>query len=196
LGAQTQSTTATRDAGEFAPSRACSCRQRSGTQPARQRSPEIRQSQGCRACLPSHSSSHRRHQSRRCFGRGATARPARRESAASAGEASVSRTPTPAAADRPTQASRWLRGGHLLSARCRGARVGRDARAEMKARATLRTRGHAAARARAGEIRERLPGVLTDSHGKQLIDLLFDLRRWRYGTSHCVGLLQLSLTVT
>ena len=39
----------------------------------------------------------------------------------------------------------------------------------------------------------RLARVLIHSHGKQLIDLLFDLRRRRYGTSHGVGLLQLSL---
>jgi hypothetical protein len=40
-----------------------------------------------------------------------------------------------------------------------------------------------------GERRQRLPRVLTNSHGKQLIDLLFDLRRRRYGTSRGVGLL-------
>ena len=45
-----------------------------------------------------------------------------------------------------------------------------------------------------GELRQRLPGVLTHPHGKQLVDLLLDLRRRRYGTSHGVGLLQLSFT--
>jgi len=39
------------------------------------------------------------------------------------------------------------------------------------------------------ELRQRLPRILTDSHGKQPIDLLLDLRRRRYGTSHGVGLL-------
>jgi hypothetical protein len=44
-----------------------------------------------------------------------------------------------------------------------------------------------------GELRQRLARVLADPHGKQLVDLLLDLRRRRYGTSHGVGLLQLSL---
>jgi hypothetical protein len=37
------------------------------------------------------------------------------------------------------------------------------------------------------EVRERLPRVLTDPHGQQLVDLLLNLRRRRYGTSHGVG---------
>jgi hypothetical protein len=40
------------------------------------------------------------------------------------------------------------------------------------------------------QLRQRLARVLTDPHSKQLIDLLFNLRRRRYGTSHGVGLLQ------
>src|SRR5439155_14436420 len=40
-----------------------------------------------------------------------------------------------------------------------------------------------------GETRQRLPRVLTNSHGEQLVDLVFNLRRRRYGTSHGVGLL-------
>jgi hypothetical protein len=39
------------------------------------------------------------------------------------------------------------------------------------------------------QLRQRLPRVLPDSHAKQPIDLLLDLRRRRYGTSHGVGLL-------
>jgi hypothetical protein len=42
--------------------------------------------------------------------------------------------------------------------------------------------------AQLGELRQRLPGILTHPHGKQLIDLLLDLRRRRYGASHGVGL--------
>ena len=38
-----------------------------------------------------------------------------------------------------------------------------------------------------GELRQRLPRVLADPHGEQLVDLLLDLRRRRYGTSHGVG---------
>src|SRR5215211_870048 len=38
------------------------------------------------------------------------------------------------------------------------------------------------------ELRERLPGVLTNPHGQQLVDLLLNLRRRRYGASHGVGL--------
>jgi hypothetical protein len=37
------------------------------------------------------------------------------------------------------------------------------------------------------ELRQRLPRVLTNPHGKQRIDLLLDLPRRRYGTSHGVG---------
>src|SRR5205823_12616048 len=40
-----------------------------------------------------------------------------------------------------------------------------------------------------GKTRQRFPRILTDSHGEQLIDLVLDLRRRRYGTSHGVGLL-------
>src|SRR5262249_32853684 len=36
---------------------------------------------------------------------------------------------------------------------------------------------------------QRLPWVLADPHGQQVLDLLFNLRRRRYGTSHGVGLL-------
>jgi hypothetical protein len=39
------------------------------------------------------------------------------------------------------------------------------------------------------ELRERLSRVLTDSDREQRVDLLLDLRRRRYGTSHGVGLL-------
>jgi hypothetical protein len=39
------------------------------------------------------------------------------------------------------------------------------------------------------EPRERLSRVLTNPHGEQLVDLIFNLRRRRYGTSHGVGLL-------
>src|SRR5918996_4429 len=43
------------------------------------------------------------------------------------------------------------------------------------------------------ELRERLPRVLADSDGEQLVDLLLDLRRRRYGSScHGVGLLSWS----
>jgi hypothetical protein len=35
---------------------------------------------------------------------------------------------------------------------------------------------------------QRLPGILTDPHSKQPVDLLLDLRRRRYGASHGVGL--------
>ena len=38
-----------------------------------------------------------------------------------------------------------------------------------------------------GQLRQRLARVLADPDGEQLIDLLLDLRRRRYGTSHCVG---------
>ena len=38
-----------------------------------------------------------------------------------------------------------------------------------------------------GQLRQRLARVLADPHGKQLVDLRFDLRRRRYGTSHGVG---------
>jgi hypothetical protein len=38
-----------------------------------------------------------------------------------------------------------------------------------------------------GELRERLARVLTDADSQQLVDLRFDLRRRRYGTSHGVG---------
>src|ERR671925_1966999 len=38
-----------------------------------------------------------------------------------------------------------------------------------------------------GELRQRLPRVLADPHGEQLVDPLLDLRRRRYGTSHGVG---------
>jgi hypothetical protein len=37
------------------------------------------------------------------------------------------------------------------------------------------------------ELRQRLARVLTDPHGQQPVDLLLDLRRRRYGTSHGVG---------
>jgi hypothetical protein len=40
-----------------------------------------------------------------------------------------------------------------------------------------------------GELRQRLARVLADPHGQQLVDLLLDLHRRRYGTSHGVGLL-------
>jgi hypothetical protein len=39
------------------------------------------------------------------------------------------------------------------------------------------------------ELRQRLARVLTHPHAKQPVDLLLDLRRRRYGTSHGVGLL-------
>ena len=39
------------------------------------------------------------------------------------------------------------------------------------------------------ELRQRLSGVLADPDGEQLVDLVFYLRRRRYGTSHGVGLL-------
>src|SRR4029450_8132095 len=38
-----------------------------------------------------------------------------------------------------------------------------------------------------GQLRQRLARVLTDPHGQQGVDLLLDLRRRRYGTSHGVG---------
>src|ERR687887_1925646 len=38
-----------------------------------------------------------------------------------------------------------------------------------------------------GQLRQRLARVLAHPHGEQLIDLRFDLRRRRYGTSHGVG---------
>src|SRR4029453_3743571 len=41
--------------------------------------------------------------------------------------------------------------------------------------------------AKLGELRQRLPRVLADPHGQQLVDLRLDLRRRRYGTSHGVG---------
>jgi hypothetical protein len=37
------------------------------------------------------------------------------------------------------------------------------------------------------ELRERLARILADPHGEQLVDLLLDLRRRRYGASHGVG---------
>jgi hypothetical protein len=37
------------------------------------------------------------------------------------------------------------------------------------------------------ELRQRLARVLADPDGEQLVDLRFDLRRRRYGTSHGVG---------
>src|ERR671925_565948 len=37
------------------------------------------------------------------------------------------------------------------------------------------------------ELRQRLARVLADPHGEQPVDLFFDLRRRRYGTSHGVG---------
>ena len=40
-----------------------------------------------------------------------------------------------------------------------------------------------------GELRQRLARVLAHPHAKQPVDLLLDLRRRRYGTSHGVGLL-------
>src|SRR5215207_66541 len=40
-----------------------------------------------------------------------------------------------------------------------------------------------------GQLRQRLARVLADHHSKQPVDLLLDLRRRRYGTSHGVGLL-------
>src|SRR5271166_516114 len=39
------------------------------------------------------------------------------------------------------------------------------------------------------QLRKRLSGVLAHPNGKQLVDLVLDLRRRRYGTSHGVGLL-------
>src|ERR671916_3217341 len=37
------------------------------------------------------------------------------------------------------------------------------------------------------ELRQRLARVIADPHGEQPVDLFFDLRRRRYGTSHGVG---------
>jgi hypothetical protein len=48
------------------------------------------------------------------------------------------------------------------------------------------------ARAELRQHRQGLPRVLTDPNSQQLIDLIFNLRRRRYGTSHGVGLLQSS----
>jgi hypothetical protein len=45
-----------------------------------------------------------------------------------------------------------------------------------------------------GELRQRLAGILANTHSQQLADLLFDLRQRRYGTSHGVGLLQFVLS--
>ena len=47
----------------------CAREHESGSRPTCSEAPASRQSQGCRACLPSHSSSHRQHPSRRCSGR-------------------------------------------------------------------------------------------------------------------------------
>ena len=44
-------------------------------------------------------------------------------------------------------------------------------------------------RAELRQLRQRLARVLAHPHGQQLVDLLLDLRRRRYGTSHGVGLL-------
>jgi hypothetical protein len=41
--------------------------------------------------------------------------------------------------------------------------------------------------AQPGQLRQRLARVLTHPHGQQSLDLLLDLRRRRYGTSHGVG---------
>src|SRR5205807_8687045 len=39
------------------------------------------------------------------------------------------------------------------------------------------------------QLRQRLTRVLSHPHGQQVVDLIFNLRRRRYGTSHGVGLL-------
>ena len=44
-------------------------------------------------------------------------------------------------------------------------------------------------RAELGQLRQRSARVLPNADGQQLVDLSFDLRRRRYGTSHGVGLL-------
>jgi hypothetical protein len=38
------------------------------------------------------------------------------------------------------------------------------------------------------QLRQRLARVLTDPNGQQLVDLVLDLRRRRYGSPHGVGL--------